>query len=540
MRATLRPRKPKAAEALDRVEPREVEAAELRESYEIPKAQWDVKEQPKVAEVLAIFSAKYPEDRFFKDAWKNPERHSRFEKSGDLLWTTNRLQARVICVPQGTHNSRSVRGIVIDASHETIGHMGYRKTLEYIRRWFWWPSVVEDIDSFCKSCGRCQVIKASRQKPAGWLHTMPIPSRPWQSVGMDFTGPFVEIEGHNYILLVICRFTGMVHLIPTNTRISAGDVARIYIKEIVRLHGVPESIVSDRDSKFNSEFWREISSSLGQRLLMSTAYHPQTDGSSERGIQTMSQILRAVVNDYQTNWVDQLPMVEFAMNSSISSSTGYAPFESNYGWLPRLIQGVGTEPPHGGVAQIIENIKDVFDKTYDKLTAQRERQAVQANKRRREGQNFKEGDEVLLSTENLNLPKGRARKLCPKYVGPYKVLEDEHKTSNYRLKLPPDLSRRRVHDVFHENVLKPFVRNNDELFPGREALPHYDFGDDPDREWIVKNIVEHKWAPGLLFKVQWEYGDSTWESLSVVEELQALDNYLELEGVSDPLQLRRK
>ena len=120
----------------------------------------------------------------------------------------------------------------------------------------------------------------------------------------------------------------------------------------------------------------------------------------------MSQILRAIVNDYQTNWVDQLPMVEFTMNSSISSSMGYAPFESNYRWLPRLIQGIESEPPHEGVAQIIENIKDILDKTHDKLTTQHERQAVQADKCRHEGQNFSEGDEVLLLTTNLNLPKG--------------------------------------------------------------------------------------------------------------------------------------
>ena len=139
--------------------------------------------------------------------------------------------------------------------------------------------------------------------------------------------------------------------------------------------------MSDRDTKFNSMFWRELSNSLGQKLLMSTAYHPQTDGASERGIQTMSQILRAVVNNYQTNWVEQLPVVEFTMNSSVNLLTGHAPFEANYGWLPRLIQGMDYKPSREGVSQIIENIKDVLDKTHDKLVTQRVRQATQANKR---------------------------------------------------------------------------------------------------------------------------------------------------------------
>jgi len=117
--------------------------------------------------------------------------------------------------------------------------------LDYIWHWFWWPMIAEYVDSFCKSCGCCQVMKTLKQKPAGWLHSLQIPSQLWQSIGMDFTGPFVEIEGYNYILLVICRFTSMVHLVPTNTGISARDVARIYIKEIVRLHSIPESIVLD-------------------------------------------------------------------------------------------------------------------------------------------------------------------------------------------------------------------------------------------------------------------------------------------------------
>ena len=480
-----------------------MEAEELQENHEAQIARWEANDHPRIKNILAIFKEKYREDRFFTDIWEKPERHNRFEKKEDLLWTRNRIQQRVICVPKGMHNGYNIRGIVIDASHETLGHLGYRKTLEYIRRWFWWPTIAEDVDSFCKSCGRCQVTKNTRQKPAGWLHTMPIPSRPWESVGMDFTGPFVEVEGYDYILLIICRLTGMVHLVPTNTRVSTKDVAKIYIKEIVRLHGIPESIVSDRDTKFKSEFWRELSKALGQRLLMSTAYHPQTDGSSERGIQTMSQILRAVVDDYQTNWVAQLPLVEFAMNSSVSESTGYAPFESNYGWLPRLMQGMGEEPSHAGIAQIIENIKDVLDKTYDKLATQRARQAMQANKQCHDGQQFQEGEEVLLAMANLNLPKGRAGKLCPKYIGPFKVLKAYQDSSTYQVKLPPNMKKWRIHDIFHENILKRYIGNNNELFPKQETHPHYDFGDDPDNEWVINEIIDHKWSPNLMLKVLW-------------------------------------
>ena len=188
----------------------------------------------------------------------------------------------------------------------------------------------------------------------------------------------------------------MVHVIPTRTDVTAKQVAELYVREIVRLHSIPESIVSDRDTKFTSQFWTELSHLLGQQLLLSSSYHPQTDGLSERAIQTMLQILHALVLDFGANWVDQLLLMEFAMNSTINRSTGHAPFELNYGWLPRMIRGVDFSSSRDGVRHFVKNINDVLDKTFDKLLTQRTRQAVEANKHRPEGQTFKEGDWVLL------------------------------------------------------------------------------------------------------------------------------------------------
>ena len=147
---------------------------------------------------------------------------------------------------------------------------------------------------------------------------------------------------------------------------------------------------------------------------------------------------------------------------------------------------------------------------------------------------------MLLSTENLSLPKARTRKLCPKYIGPYKVLKAHPERSTYQLELPPDLKARRIHDTFHEKMLKPFLPNNETKFPKCETRAHYDVGNDPDQEWVVESIEDHKWSPKLLFKVRWALGDSMWELLHVVDELEALDRYLELEGVTTPSDLRRK
>ncbi len=254
----------------------------------------------------------------------------------------------------------------------------------------------------------------------------------------------------------------------------------------------------------------------------------------------MSQILHALVLDYGTSWVDQLPLIEFTMNSAVHKSTGYAPFELNYRWLPKMTRGISLESARGSIQQFVENINDVLHKTFDKLLAQHTRQAIESNKHRWEGQAFKEGDLVLLSSKNINLHKGQSRKLFPKNLGPYKVLWANLHTSTYKIKLLPDLRARHIHDVFHESVLRPYVANDNTGFPKHETCVNVDIGTDPDKEWVIRSIEDHCWSPGLKFRVHWEMGDTTWEPLKVVDELEALNQYLELEGVKDPLKLHRK
>jgi len=148
---------------------------------------------------------------------------------------------------------------------------------------------------------------------------------------MDFVGPFPESGDCDYLWVVICCLTSMVHLVPIHTTTTASELAQLYIRKIVHLHGLARTIVLDRDSKFMSKFWRETHRLLGMKLLMSTSFHPQTDGASEQAICSVAQILWAMVRLDQQDWPDKIPMVEFTLNSAISSSSGFAPFELNYG-----------------------------------------------------------------------------------------------------------------------------------------------------------------------------------------------------------------
>jgi len=134
---------------------------------------------------------------------------------------------------------------IINHAHKVLGHLGALRTVDYIRRWYWWPGLGKEVDQFCRSCPVCQMTKTSNEKPAGLLHSLPIPRRPWNSIAMDFVGPFPEQGEHDYLWVMLCRMTSLVHLVPVTTTIRASQLAWLFVKEIVRLHGLPEAIVSD-------------------------------------------------------------------------------------------------------------------------------------------------------------------------------------------------------------------------------------------------------------------------------------------------------
>ena len=234
---------------------------------------------------------------------------------------------------------------------------------------------------------------------------------------------------------------------------------------------------------------------LGAKLLMSTAFHPQTDGASERAICTMAQILRAMVQPDQRDWAEKAPMVEYALNSSISSPTGFAPFELNYGHRPEMMsrvdRGVTLSPP--GVEMFIQQVLENLAMVHNAIIESRIGQTYHANKRKGIMPKFEIGDLVYLSTKNLSMPKGRARKLIPKYIGPMKVVRQHTVSDTYTLDLPNQLKARRVHPTFHIGLLRAHEPNDDTLFLRRDAQAFYDVGNDNEAEWVVDELLTHRW-----------------------------------------------
>ena len=214
--------------------------------------------------------------------------------------------------------------------------------------------------------------------------------------------------------------------------------------EIIRLHGLPDTIVSDRDPKFTSQFWTETHRLLGVKLAKSTAFHPQTNGASERMIRKVSQILWTIVWPDQLDWPNHLPMVEFSINSSVVASMGYMPFELTYRYVPKMIKTI-EKTKYPRVQDFANKARDMVLNAHDTLIRAQIDQTYHANQKwQGDDKRLITGNKAYLSTENLNLPKARAWKLMPKYIGPYKILACNRENSH--LELPEELLK---HPTFH-------------------------------------------------------------------------------------------
>jgi hypothetical protein len=258
---------------------------------------------------------------------------------------------------------------------------------------------------------------------------------------------------------------------------------------------------------------------------MSTLFHPQTDGQTERVNRSIGQILRTAVHPDQRDWIEKIDMVEFAINSSISASTGYAPFELNGGYMPQIMKEFPKEKIMSKrirefAAQALINLASAHDAIIEARTLQ----MFYANQKRGEEPTIKKGDLVYLSTKNLNLPKGRTRKLCPKYIGPYKISKRDLDNSTYLLELLLALQKRRIHPKFHISLLKPHFPLSDSAFPNRLQPEPYDFRTTDDHKWFVDEIIGHRWkGKKTKYEVRWSLGDTTWESHANCDQLAALD-----------------
>ncbi|GJR28459.1 putative reverse transcriptase domain-containing protein [Tanacetum coccineum] len=227
-----------------------------------------------------------------------------------------------------------LRTLVMHESHKSKYsiHPGSDKMYQDLKQLYWWPNMKANIATYVSKCLTCAKVKAEHQKPSGLLVQPEIPEWKWEKITMDFVTKLPKTtNGYDTIWVIVDRLTKSAHFLPMRENDPMEKLMKLYMKEVVTRHGVPVSIISDRDGRFTSLFWQALHKALGTRLDMSTAYHPETDGQSERTIQTLEDMLRACVLDFGKSWDRHLPLVEFSYNNSYHTSIKAAPFEALYG-----------------------------------------------------------------------------------------------------------------------------------------------------------------------------------------------------------------
>jgi hypothetical protein len=459
------------------------------------QAQLTTPETPLIADIRTQTAS----DSFAQDRIQHLQNHPGFTFSDNLL----RYLGRVY-VPDG------LRQDIISLRHDSkvAGHFGLAKTIKLLARDFWWPKMLTDVRRFIKTCDTCGRIKTPRHAPYGLLQPLPVPQQHWHDITMDFIVDLPKSKQFDSIFVVVDRSSKQAHFIPTTTKLDGPGCAELFLKEVFRIHGLPRTIISDRDSKFLSKFWRRLVQLLGIKHNPSTAYHPQTDGQTERVNQVLEQYLRAFVNHAQTDWVDLLPFAEFAYNNAENSSTKMSPFFANYGFHPRFDTIPHEEEQVPSAESFLDRLKTIHDQLRLNLSDARDAYKNTADARRLPTPDIKVGDHVWLNAKNIKL-KTRSKKLSPRNLGPFKVISQVSDV-NFKLELPSTMSK--IHPVFHVSLLEPAHVDSSRTLP----RPPPELVDD-EFEYEVETILDSKRVGrGVKYLVHWKgYGveDRTWEPI---------------------------
>lgn len=436
-------------------------------------------------------------------------------------------------------NASGFKRKILYQAHDSMlaQHQGVAATLRIIEKKFVWQNIAKHVTEYIKNCERCQRSTKSN-KTHGLLKPLSIPSERWKDISMDFmTGLPKKSEASNDSLLVIVdRLTKRVHLIPTQSTATAEVIAHIFIHQYFKLHGLPDSIVSDRDPKFTSEFWREVSKFLGITQRLSTTAHPQSDGQTERMNRTINERIRKCLTNHD-EWENFLPLLEFSINSSYSNSIGMTPFEADLGFEPRGLPDFSTHYSPSITLPFLQKMRSNLQVIRTNIGVAQEGQRIQADKSRVE-LSLKVGDEVLISSDIINQPSKRQtkEKWNDKFYGPFTVTKLVD-TNAVRVKLPKGL---RMHDVINISYLKKFKRpQSDDDFHNKEVASNSDLP-------VLKRILNHRKPKGAHSRLEflvlmetpgnkkrlpdWRDAQDLWKDNQ--EGRQVIDKYLKANDLS--------
>ena len=474
--------------------------------------------------------------------WEKGSRHQRPEH-----WATDsrgllRHKGRVYVPPDS-----ALRQELLRTSHDDphSSHFGAAKTTHMLRRHYYWETMAEDVRSYVQTCPVCQRTKTPRHLPYGKLSSLPRPTEPWCEISMDFITDLPESPDgdpkvlRDSILVVVDRYTKMSIYIATNKTITAEELAEVFLQRVVRSFGLPKGIVSDRGSVFTSKFWSELCFHLKITRRLSTAFHPQTDGQTERQNQTLEHYLRCYCNYRQDDWVSRLAMAEFTYNNSVHSTTGTTPFRALYGFDPTM-RLHPDNMDEGDIPEVNLRIKRMA-KQREELS-ERWRRAVESYEKFHDKRHipieFKVGDLVMLNARNIR-QKRPSKKLADRLLGPFKILQivGNHKQA-YKLELPETW---RIHPVFHVSLLERYHRR-----PGTTVEPTaVEVDSDGDEHWEVEAILADRKSisKGTEYLVRWKDfppAYDSWVRKDLFDDSSILKEYERTEGAKQAASKRLK
>ena len=438
-----------------------------------------------------------------------------FHIAHDVLYYQQRL-----CIP----NNDAIKLRILQEAHDIpiAGHPGYIKTYNNLRQSFYWPRMKRDILEYVSKCLSCQKIKAERVRYPGKLHPIDAPQMKWECISMDFITGLPKSHGFDSIFVVVDMLTKVAHLFPVRKDYSAKDVAHTFMKGVFLYHGLPRRIVSDRDSKFTSNFWKSIFEATGTQLAYSTAYHPETDGQTERVNQVVEDILRAYCMREPSKWTRYLYLVEFAYNASFHRSIGMSPFKALYGqdcltplkWTDPLLKVQASK-------EMLDEMQQQTDLIRQEIKTAQDRQKSYADLKRSQ-RIFEVGDMVFLRVKpkRSSISLGKYRKLSARYCGPYAITKKINDQA-YQLQLPSHL---KVHNVFHVSLLKKYVPDPSHILDDDNLITSVDGTFDIYPEAILQSRIRTLRNRSLNeYLIKWSSyptEDATWEREDVL-----LQNY---------------
>lgn len=418
-----------------------------------------------------------------------------------------------------------LRRRVVEGHHDSIitGHPGRWRTYELVARNYWWPGMVKFIAAYVAGCDACNRTKIFPQAPAGNLMPNPIPTRRWEHASCDLIVGLPESRGYDTVWVGVDRLSKRVHVEPTTDTVNSEGVGDIWLRRVWSQHGLTDGIISDRGPQFVSDFTRVLYRRLGISMMASTAFHPQTDGQTERLNQEIEQFLRLFCSERQDDWADLLPIAEFAINNRISAATQQTPFFLSHGEHPRM----GFEPIRPGKVEAADKFAERMESALDEARAAMQKatddMARFYNAHRDGSVEYNVGDRVWLSGKNIRTTRP-AKKLDDKWYGPYTIIAKVSKNA-YKLQLPASWH---VHPVFNVSLLRRVVPD---AITGRVAPPPPEptvvNGED---EYYVEKVLNSKYVgKKLMLLVKWKgytRENNTWEPEdSVGDTVQARDYF---------------